>query len=87
MKMRDDSEIYERIRYFIEILVPKYEKHFGTSLSGIYFWDPLGIENYPEEVEAAILSLQKAIADNKPLFDEEDDVDESLIIPSDQIIY
>lgn len=38
MKMRDDSEISERIRYFIEILVPKYEKHFGTSLNGIFFW-------------------------------------------------
>ncbi len=87
MKMRDDSEISERIRYFIEILVPKYEKHFGTSLNGISFWNPLGIENYPEEVEAAIFRLQKAIADNRPLFDEEDDVDESLIIPSDQIIY
>lgn len=35
--MRDYSEISERIRYFIEILVPKYEKHFGTSLNGISF--------------------------------------------------
>lgn len=88
METRDDSKLLEKIRYFKEILVPKYEKQFNTSLEDISFWDPVGITNYPEEVEVAISKLEKAIKDNHDFLDEEDeDVDESLIISWKDVNY
>lgn len=88
MVKRDDSKVLERMEYFNEVLVPKYEKQFNTSLEGVFFWDPFNITSYPEEVEAAIAELEKAIKDNRDILAEEDeDVDESLIISWKDVIY
>ncbi|WP_076149901.1 hypothetical protein [Ligilactobacillus murinus] len=84
MKTRDDSKVIERMKYFNEILVPKYEKQFNTSLEDICLWDPLNITNYPEEVEAAIVRLEKAIKDNQILLDEDG---EPLEPQSEDVIY
>ncbi len=70
--------------YFTNVLKPKYEKKFNHSLEGVCFWDPLHIEQYPEEVEAAIAELETAIKENKILLDEDG---EPLAPASEHVIY
>ena len=71
MKKTDTDKVWERMLYFTDVLVPKYEKRFNHSLEGVCFWDPLHIEQYPEEVEAAIAEVETAIKENKILLDED----------------
>lgn len=66
------DQTLERIAYFSDVLEPRYEKHFNTSLKGAFFWDPLGIEQHPEEVERAISRLETALEKNEPI--DEDDI-------------
>lgn len=71
MKKTDTDKVWERMLYFTDVLVPKYEKQFNHSLEDICFWDPLHIEQYPGEVEAAIAEVETAIKENKILLDED----------------
>ena len=87
MKKEDIDRVWERMSYFTNVLKPKYEKRFNHSLEGVCFWDPLHIEQYPEEVEAAITELETAIKENKDIFEEEEEVDEKLRVPKNMIIY
>ena len=87
MEIRDVSVVLKRMAYFTNVLKPKYEKKFDHSLEGVCFWDPLHIEQYPEEVEAAITELETAIKENKDIFEEEEEVDEKLRVPKNMIIY
>ena len=66
------EQTLKRIEYFTSILIPKYEQQFNTSLKGAIFWNPVGIEQYPEEVEAAITRLETAMAKNEAI--KEDDI-------------
>ncbi|AWZ37861.1 hypothetical protein [Ligilactobacillus murinus] len=84
MEIRDVSVVLKRMAYFTNVLKPKYEKKFDHSLEGVCFWDPLHIEQYPEEVEAAIAELETAIKENKILLDEDG---EPLAPASEHVIY
>ncbi len=84
MEIRDVSVVLKRMAYFTNVLKPKYEKKFNHSLEGVCFWDPLHIEQYPEEVEAAIAELETAIKENKILLDEDG---EPLAPASEHVIY
>ena len=84
MEIRDVSVVLKRMAYFTNVLKPKYEKRFNHSLEGVCFWDPLHIEQYPEEVEAAIAELETAIKENKILLDEDG---EPLAPASEHVIY
>ncbi len=70
-KVYTDYEVWKMLEYFSDVLIPKYEKQFNHSLEGVHFWDPLYIEQYPEEVEAAITRVETAIKENKILLDED----------------
>lgn len=72
MKKWSDEEIIKKLEYFNDILIPKYEKQFNTSLEDAIFWNPLHISHYPEEVEAAITRLETAMAKNEAI--KEDDI-------------
>lgn len=84
MEIRDVSAVLKRMSYFTNVLVPKYEKKFNHSLEGVCFWDPLHIEQYPEEVEAAITRVETAIKENKILLDEDG---EPIAPASEHLIY
>lgn len=84
MEIRDVSAVLKRMSYFTNVLVPKYEKKFNHSLEGVCFWDPLHIEQYPEEVEAAINRVETAIKENKILLDEDG---EPIAPASEHLIY
>lgn len=66
------DQTLERIAYFSDVLEPRYEKHFNTSLKGAIFWNPVNIVFYPEEVERAISRLETALEKNEPI--DEDDI-------------
>ena len=83
MEIRDVSVVLKRMAYFTNVLVPKYEKKFN-SLEGVCFWDPVNIEQYPEEVEAAITMVEAAIKENKILLDEDG---EPIAPASEHVIY
>ena len=84
MEIRDVSAVLKRMSYFTNVLVLKYETKFNHSLEGVCFWDPVNIEQYPEEVEAAITMVEAAIKENKILLDEDG---EPIAPASEHVIY
>ena len=66
------NNVYDRLKYFSEELVKRYEKQFNVSLEDAIFFNPVNIDQYPEEIEEAIKQLEDSIKTGIPL--NEDDI-------------
>ena len=66
------NNVYDRLKYFSEELLKRYEKQFNVSLENAIFFNPVNIEQHPEEVEEAIKQLEDSIKTGVPL--NEDDI-------------
>lgn len=64
--------MYDRLKYFSEELVKRYEKQFNVSLEDAIFFNPVNIDQYPEEIEEAIERLENSLKTGTPL--NEDDI-------------
>ena len=67
-----DNNVYERLKYFSDNLLKRYEKQFNVSLEDAIFFNPVNIEQYPEEIEEAIERLENSLKTGIPL--NEDDI-------------
>ena len=67
-----DNKVYDRLKYFSDTLLERYEKQFNISLENAIFFNPVNIEQHPEEVEEAIKQLEDSIKTGVPL--NEDDI-------------
>ena len=67
-----DNNVYERLKYFSDTLLKRYEKQFIVSLEDAIFFNPVNIEQYPEEIEEAIERLENSLKTGIPL--NEDDI-------------
>ena len=67
-----DNKVYDRLKYFSDTLLQRYEKQFNVSLENAIFFNPVNIEQHPEEVEEAIKQLEDSIKTGVPL--NEDDI-------------
>ena len=67
-----DNNVYDRLKYFSDTLLERYEKQFNISLENAIFFNPVNIEQHPEEVEEAIKQLEDSIKTGVPL--NEDDI-------------
>lgn len=75
------NNVYDRLKYFSEELLKRYEKQFNVSLEDAIFFNPVNIEQHPEEVEEAIKQLEDSIKTGIPL--NEDDI----LLYSPDVIY
>lgn len=66
------NNVYDRLKYFSEELVKHYEKQFNVSLEDAIFFNPVNIDQYPEEIEEAIERLENSLKTGIPL--NEDDI-------------
>ena len=66
------NNVYDRLKYFSEELVKRYEKQFNVSLEDAIFFNPVNIDQYPEEIEEAIERLENSLKTGIPL--NEDDI-------------
>lgn len=66
------NNVYDRLKYFSEELVKRYEKKFNISLEDAIFFNPVNIAQYPEEIEEAIERLENSLKTGIPL--NEDDI-------------
>ncbi len=64
--------MYDRLKYFSEELVKRYEKKFNVSLEDAIFFNPVNIAQHPEEIEEAIERLENSLKTGIPL--NEDDI-------------
>lgn len=64
--------MYDRLKYFLEGLVKRYEKKFNVSLEDAIFFNPVNIAQHPEEIEEAIERLENSLKTGIPL--NEDDI-------------
>lgn len=67
-----DNNVYDRLKYFSEELLKRYEKQFNVSLENVIFFNPVNIAQHPEEVEEAIKQLEESLKTGIPL--NEDDI-------------
>ena len=67
-----DNNVYDRLKYFSEELVKRYEKKFNVSLEDAIFFNPVNIAQHPEEIEEAIERLENSLKTGIPL--NEDDI-------------
>ena len=65
------NNVYDRLKYFSEELVKRYEK-FNVSLEDAIFFNPVNIAQHPEEIEEAIERLENSLKTGIPL--NEDDI-------------
>lgn len=66
------NNVYDRLKYFSEELVKRYEKKFNVSLEDAIFFNPVNIAQHPEEIEEAIERLENSLKIGIPL--NEDDI-------------
>ena len=66
------NNVYDRLEYFSEELVKRYEKKFNVSLEDAIFFNPVNIAQHPEEIEEAIERLENSLKTGIPL--NEDDI-------------
>lgn len=55
------NNVYDRLKYFSEELVKRYEKQFNVSLEDAIFFNPVNVDQYPEEIEEAIERLENSL--------------------------
>lgn len=67
-----DNNVYDRLKYFSDTLLERYEKQFNVSLENAIFWDPVNISLHSEEIEEAIKQLEESLKTGIPL--NEDDI-------------
>ncbi|MGY3709017.1 hypothetical protein ACWOA5_08015 [Granulicatella adiacens] len=67
-----DNNVYERLKYFSDTLLKRYEKQFNVSLENAIFFDSVNIALHPEEIEEAIKQLEESLKAGIPL--NEDDI-------------
>ena len=67
-----DNKVYDRLKYFSDTLLERYEKQFNISLENAIFFNPVNIEQQTEEVEEDIKQLEDSIKTGVPL--NEDDI-------------
>ena len=63
---------YDRLKYFSDTLLERYEKQFNVSLENAIFFNPVNIEQHPKELKKAIDQLEGALKTGIPL--NEDDI-------------
>ena len=61
------KNVYDRLKYFSEELVKRYEKQFNVSLEDAIFFNPVNVDQYPEEIEEAIERLENSLKTGIPL--------------------
>ena len=66
------NNVYDRLKYFSEELLKRYEKQFNVSLEDAIFFNPVNIAQHPEEIEEAIERLENSLKTGIPL--NEDDI-------------
>ncbi len=66
------NNVYDRLKYFSDTLLKRYEKQFNVSLEDAIFFNPVNIEQHPEEIEEAIKQLEDSLKTGIPL--NEDDI-------------
>lgn len=67
-----DNNVYERLKYFSDILLKRYEEQFNVSLENAIFFDSVNITLHQEEIEEAIKQLEDSLKTGIPL--NEDDI-------------
>mgnify|MGYP000243187520 FL=1 len=67
-----DNKVYDRLKYFSDTLLERYEKKFNVSLENAIFFNPVNIEQHPKELKKAIDQLEGALKTGIPL--NEDDI-------------
>lgn len=67
-----DNNVYDRLKYFSDTLLERYEKQFNVSLENAIFFNPVNIEQHPKELEKAIKRLEGSLKTGIPL--NEDDI-------------
>ena len=67
-----DNNVYDRLKYFSDTLLERYEKQFNVSLENAIFFNPVNIEQHPKGLEKAIEQLEGALKTGIPL--NEDDI-------------
>lgn len=67
-----DNNVYERLKYFSDTLLKRYEEQFNVSLENAIFFDPVNIILHQEEIEGAIKQLEDSLKTGIPL--NEDDI-------------
>jgi hypothetical protein len=65
------NNVYDRLEYFSEELVKRYEKKFNVSLEDAIFFNPVNIAQHPEEIEEAIERLENSLKTGIPLNDDD----------------
>ena len=67
-----NNKVYDRLKYFSDTLLERYEKQFNVSLENAIFFNPVNIEQHPKELKKAIDQLEGALKTVIPL--NEDDI-------------
>lgn len=67
-----NNKVYDRLKYFSDTLLERYEKQFNVSLENAIFFNPVNIEQHPNELKKAIDQLEGALKTGIPL--NEDDI-------------
>lgn len=67
-----NNKVYDRLKYFSDTLLERYEKQFNVSLENAIFFNPVNIEHHPKELKKAIDQLEGALKTGIPL--NEDDI-------------
>lgn len=67
-----NNKVYDRLKYFSDTLLERYEKQFNVSLENAIFFNPVNIEQHPKELKKAIEQLEGALKTGIPL--NEDDI-------------
>ena len=67
-----NNKVYDRLKYFSDTLLERYEKQFNVSLENAIFFNPVNIEQHPKELKKAIDQLEGALKTGLPL--NEDDI-------------
>ena len=65
------NNVYDRLEYFSEELVKRYEKKFNVYLEDAIFFNPVNIAQHPEEIEEAIERLENSLKTGIPLNDDD----------------
>ena len=65
------NNVYDRLEYFSEELVKRYEKKFHVSFEDAIFFNPVNIAQHPEEIEEAIERLENSLKTGIPLNDDD----------------
>ena len=66
-----DNNVYDRLKYFSDTLLERYEKQFNVSLENAIFFNPVNIAQHPEEIEEAIERLENSLKTGISLNDDD----------------